>query len=272
MKDLENRLRWIKPAVPDLPADFSDRVMTAIEALDASPSLIRQRTRRGGALAGGVLLLLLGAVLANSALFEIKMSGAVEMLAFGRRLLGPAFSLLPMDLIIASLMATGLAALLLRYSRFLRTALWRVVIGSYLFTAISGTSMAASNLNEQLQRNVLTSEESWPLVSRFYEDRARYQADHPRFRMGRVIKRQGNIAWLETPQGKRVTVRLSPSSEIALGDYLRAIGEIHAGTFEIEKYQPCHPRRVERYWCHMDMGGGNMMHHRMPMHRGMMQH
>ncbi|NQU63213.1 MAG: hypothetical protein HQ517_02860, partial [SAR324 cluster bacterium] len=85
MKKLEDILKAARPAVPDLPLDFSERVMSEVMKMDlATAPLMSARQRiKWKQLAGSLLLLLLSLVIVNNIVFEIQMNGSIELLYFG---------------------------------------------------------------------------------------------------------------------------------------------------------------------------------------------
>ena len=89
MKKLEDILKAAKPAVPDLPLDFSERVMSEIENIDLGtvPMNAARQSVNWKQLAGGILLLVLALAIVNNIVFEVQMNGSMELLYFGTQFL-----------------------------------------------------------------------------------------------------------------------------------------------------------------------------------------
>lgn len=276
MTNLEEKIKSYKPAVPDLPADFSNRVLSRIEEMGVTILLAKEQKSlmQWIRLVFGIILLAIGLLAVNNFIFELQMNGSLELLYFGARFFEEVFSYIPLDIILLALFITGIAAWLVGNSRFLKKSMTAIIAGCYLITGVGGVALATSGLNEQVQVRILQEKTSWPLLSWFYKERARYFVKHPNFRLGRVDQTEDGIVWLVTPNGLRIKVGLPQNTSVRTGQYLRLTGNKSSESFIANDIQFCKPKRVQRYFNHMKMMPGHMndrmqIHHR-KMHKGNM--
>ena len=262
---LEKRLRAARPEAPPLPPDFPAKVMARIDQQGLRVRPAWQLALRGHLPAAAAMVLVIGGVLlADGAVYEIRMNGSLEMLYFGRRFLSAFLGALPWDLLVGVALTGALAAGMLRYAGGMRTALSWLLLAVYGVSAGGGTVLANSGLNEQVQNWVLRPGQHLPLMSDFFQHRARFRVHHPGFRMGRVEALEGNMASLVSPTGQTFRVTLPQGTRVAVGDHLRLRGSMRGEEFTPEEGQLCDPRRTRRYFHHMDgmmkggMGPGHM--------------
>ena len=269
MKKLEDILKAAKPAVPDLPKDFCERVMSEVRKIDpATAPLMSARQRvNWKQLAGGVLLLLLSLVIVNNIVFEVQMNGSVELLYFGTRFLKDIVVYFPFDLVIPAAVATGLSSWLMWNSKVLKRGIAAVVIGSYLTTGFGGAALAATGINEQIHTAIIKEKRDLPLLSWYFKERVRYFIDLPDFKMGRVEKSDGRFVWIVDPHGKKSKIELTTDMKVRKGQIISLAGTESGDLFRVNIGHHCNPGRAGRYFHHMslmngDMDGGTHMHQR----------
>lgn len=277
MKNLDSILKTAKPAVPDLPLDFSARVMTEIETIDLAttstvPSYLPVKWKQ---LAGGVFLLTLALVIVNNIIFEVQMNGSLEMLYFGTRFLKDVFSYIPFDLIIPAIIVTGFSSWLMWNSKAIKRGIAGIVIGSFLTATFGGAALASTGINKQIQTAVIKEKDEWPIVSWFFKERARYFIDHPNFRMGRVEQSDGKYVWIVNPQGKKFKIELPSDMMVNEGQIISVTGIESDNLFKVANGRHCDPGRVGRYFhsrsmMHQGREGKMKNHHRMMDGEGMM--
>ncbi|MFH2132950.1 MAG: hypothetical protein ABIK68_21405 [bacterium] len=277
MKKLDDILRAAKPAVPDLPEDFSQRVMSRIEKLDpvAAPVIAARPPVRWTPLLGGLLLLALSLITVNNIVFEIQMNGSLEMLYFGTRFLKDVLTYIPFDLIVPALIVTALASWLMWHSNAFKRGIAAILLGSFLTTTFGGAALAATGINDRIQSVIIQEEREWPLVSWFFKERARYFVDHPNFRMGRVENTDGPFAWIIDPRGGKSRIELPAGMRVREGQIVSLTGVASGGLFRVNSGHHCNPGRAGRYFHHMsmmdtDMNKNMREHHRMMRRNGMM--
>ena len=271
MKNLDGMLKAAKPVVPDLPTNFSQRVMAEIEKFDLTiaPAATLRGTIRWRQLIGGVMLLALALLIVNNVVFEVKMNGSIELLYFGTQFLRDVFNYIPFDLIIPAIVVTGLSSWLVWNSKALKRGLAAIVIGSYLTSVFGGAALAATGINEQIQAALIKEKKEWPLVSWFFKERARFFVDLPNFRMGRVEKLDNQFVWIVDPHGNKTKVILPPGMRVREGQYVSLSGHASGNFFKVNSGRHCNPGRVERYFHHMPMihqGMDEKMKHHPMMH------
>ncbi|MBU2646502.1 hypothetical protein KKI24_17470 [bacterium] len=277
MKKLDDILRAAKPAVPDLPEDFSQQVMSRIEKLDpvAAPVIRARQPVRWTPLLGGLLLLSLSLITVNNVVFEIQMNGSLEMLTFGTRFLKDVLTYIPFDLILPALIVTTLASWLMWHSNAFKRGIAAILLGSFLTTTFGGAALAATGINDRIQRVIIQEEREWPLVSWFFKERARYFVDHPNFRMGRVEKTEGLFVWIIDPRGRTSRIELPAGMQVREGQIVSLTGVASGDLFRVNSGHHCNPGRAGRYFHHMSMMNAEMNenmreHHRMMRRNGMM--
>ncbi len=269
MDRFEQRLRAARPEVPPLGPDFAAQVCAEIErrglrvwpAWRVRGGLWLGRTAALAALVAAVLVL-------NGAAYELRSSGALELLHFGGRLLSAFVERLPWDLLASALLLGAGAAWGIRHTRLARVSVAWAVLISYGLTGAGGLALASSGLNESLQEAVLKEDVGGPALSWFYGERAVYRRPAPRFLMGRVLALEGERARLQTPLGDEATVTLPPGFRAQVGDTLRLLEareDATAGAVpRTELAQLCNPAAVGGYFRHhqmmrQHMRGGPMM-------------
>lgn len=268
MDKLEDILKSARPAVPELPSNFSEQVMSAIAELEAEPARSPISFLN---LVMAFFLLLIGLLSVNSILFEVQMNGSMELLSFGTRFFTDAMAYIPFDLIIPAALIIGLASKMMWASKAFKKGIAAVIISSYLITGIGGAALAATGMNERIQNTLIERKIDWPVISWFYKERARFFVKHPNFNMGRVNKVDNGFAWIVDPNGREIKVELPNGQVVQKGQYIRLAGASNNGVFKGQDMNFCHPVKVKRYFHHKPM----MKHHmkmRMNMkgHRGMM--
>lgn len=261
MKAFEELMKSAKPTVPELPSNFSERVMSEIVRLEAEPG--KSSINLLNLLAAGFLLLV-GLLSVNSILFEVQMNGSMELLSFGTRFLTDVFTYIPFDLIIPAVLIIGLASRMMWASQAFKKGVATVIVGSYLVTGVGGAALAATGVNETIQTALIDRKIDWPVLSWLYKDRARFHVKHPNFNMGRVEKLQNRIAWIVDPNGNQIKVQLPEGNKVEKGQYIRLVGASIDGVFKGHHMNFCHPVTAKRYFHKMPM-----MKHHMQMQRPM---
>jgi len=258
----EEILKSAKPPVPELPPNFSTRVMSEISQLEAKSIGLQTRTRVGlGSFTIACLLLLLSLLTFNSILFEIQMNGSLELLSFGTQFLSDIFGYIPFDLIIPTVLVVALASRMMWVSKVFKKGVAAVIISSYLITGLGGAALAATNVNKRIQKTLTTGKIDWPLISWFYKERARYQVKHPNFNMGQVEKLSDGFVWIVDPNGRTIKVKLPEGQAVEKGQFIRIVGSVDKGLFKGNNMNFCHPVNAQRYYHHMPM-----MHQNKTMH------
>ncbi len=254
MDDLERRLRDARPAVPPLPADFSARVMTALEQ---EPVSIRPawQVRLGAALrwAAAAALLIPGVLSAGALTLEVRFSGLLEVLYFGADWLGAALRGVPYDLLGLLLGSGLLAAWGVQRLSVLRLPVAWLLLLSYGLAGTGGLAMAGSGLGTQALQASLESDAEWPGLSWYLRERLAYRRPHPDFRMGRVIAVEGERVRLRTPAGEEVLTTVPPGLRPVPGTHLRMVGRQAGTEFRPSRVQQCEPRAVAHYFHHAEM-------------------
>jgi hypothetical protein len=254
MDRFEQRIRAARPAVPELGPQFSAQVLAEIArrglrvrpAWQVRSALWLGRAAALGALGVAVLLL-------NGAAFELRSNGALELLAFGTRLLGGFLADLPWDLLLSALLLAGAAGWGLRHAQLARVPVaWAVLIG-YGLTGAGGLALAGSGLNESVQSAVLEDRAGGLGLQWFYAQRAMYRRPHPHFRMGRVIALEGQRAQLQTPAGEVEEVMLPQGFRAQVGDAVRLIVAPDGPLVRAQAAQLCNPSTVGPYFRHHRM-------------------
>lgn len=261
MIDLERLLRKAKPAVPDLPEDFSSTVMEKIMQLDTSVVYIAKRSANARIQLGiGILGLIIATLLFNYNTYEIRMNGSLELLYFGRQYLFDFLGYLPFDLLVPSLLVTLISIWMFRKSGIVKRGIASIVIISYLITGVGGSALAAVGFNDQIEAMISEYEKSWTWLTVFQNSRARQFIQHPHMRLGKVEKIVNGKAEIITPNGEKLLIQLPPQTDVQVGQYLRTSGMENQSVFSARKVHICNPSRVNRYF-------GHMKHHKMMMRK-----
>ncbi len=255
MKNLDDILKAAKPPVPELPMDFSERVMSDIRKLEmaAVPVNSTRQLVNWKQLIGGVLLMLIALIIVNNIVFEVRMNGSVELLYFGTRFLNDVFAYIPFDLIIPAIIVTGISAWLMWSSKALKRGIVGIIIGSYLTTVFGGAALATTGINEKIQASIVQEKRDLPLVSWFFRERARYFIDHPNFKMGRVERYDGQFCWIVDPHGHKSKIELPADMKVQKGQIIRIAGVTSGDLFRVSTGHHCNPGRVGRYFHEMSM-------------------
>ena len=253
MKKLEDILKAAKPAVPDLPQDFSERVMSEVRKINlATAPLIAAKQRiNWKQLTAGILLLLLSLVIVNNIVFEVQMNGSVELLYFGTQFLKDIFAYFPFDLVIPAIIVTGLSSWLMWNSKVLKRGIAAIIIGSYLTTTFGGAALAATGINEQIQAAIIEEKRDWPLLSWYFKERARYFIDIPNFKMGRVEKLEGRFIWIMDPHGNKTKLELPVGMQVRKGQIISMTGVKSGDHFRVSTGRHCNQGSAGRYFHHM---------------------
>lgn len=248
---LEELLKASRPGTPDLPPDYSLRVMETIqrEGLAVRPKWVHQ-LRRGTRRAAILAALLAGVVFSDALAFEVSINGSLELLHFGTRYLGDFLAKLPLDLLLGSLLFTTLAAWLMAGGGPVRARMAWVVLFSYALSATGGATLAETGINEVLQETVVSKAPEMPVLGHFFRRRARYATPHPHLRMGRVTGVENGTATLITPDEETVEVKLPRDFRPRVDEHLRLRGMMRDRKFQVEEGQRLPPRRLGRYFRH----------------------
>ena len=254
MERFDEKMRAARPDAPHLPPDFAAQVMGEIERQGLT---VRPLWRVRGAVwlgrVAAAAALVTGVVVLNGAAYQLRSSGALELLHFGSRLLGGFLGQIPYDLLLTALLLGGAAAWLIRHARAVRVPVAWALLISYGLTGAGGLALAGSGLNESLQDAVLKEEVSTPGLSWFYGQRAIYHRPDPRFRMGRVIALDGQRARIQTPTGDEEEVLLPPGFQAQVGEDVRLIALPNGGVVRAQMAQRCNPASVQPYFRHHRM-------------------
>ena len=255
MKKLEDILKAAKPAVPDLPLDFSERVMSEIENIDLGtvPMNAARQSVNWKQLAGGILLLVLALAIVNNIVCEVQMNGSMELLYFGTQFLKDVFPYIPFDLIFPAIIVTGIASWLMWNSKALKRGVAGIIIGSYLTAAFGGAALAATGINQKIQAVIIKEKRELPLVSWFFKERARYFIEHPNFKMGQVQMSDGQFVWIVDPHGHKSKIELPTGMRVQKGQIISITGVRSGDLFRVSAGRHCNPGRVGRYFHHMPM-------------------
>lgn len=276
-RELEARLRAARPPVPPLPADFAAQVWAEVERQGIVPRPAwALRVKVWAVRVAAVALLAAGALTLDAAVYEVRNNGALEVLYFGARMLDGFLRGIPYDLVLATLLTGGAVAWLLRYARFARVPVAWALLIAYGLTGTGGLTLAATGINDAVRKSVL-EEEAAPkdgqtagrgsgglpgvfagMMMGYFTERAVYHRPHARFRMGKVLSRDGNLVRLESPAGEEMEARLPPGFQARPGDHLRLIVDPDGTTLRARAAQHC-GATAERYFHHMRMMRGRGM-------------
>lgn len=273
MKNIDDFFKNAKPEVPNLPDDFSQKIISEINARGL---YIRPQQTIGLAtnwfnFVMGLLLLVFGLITANNAIFEVQMSGSLELLSFGTQYVTDFAKYLPLDLIIPALLITAISAWLLVRSHLIKRGVALIVAGSFLVTSVGGSALATTSFNRQIQTSVIKEKSNIPIISWFYKERARYHMKHSSIQLGQVVERNNAFALIKDPYGKTQKIYLPTGIKVTKGQYIRMNGKSTQNGFKASKMQHCNPMRVTKYFMHMGMMmknnlRGNMMKRHRMMH------
>jgi hypothetical protein len=279
MDRLEQRLRAARPPVPELGPPFAAQVTAEIarRGLRVRPLWVLRAPLWAGR-AAALLTLAAAVVTLNGAAYELRASGALELLHFGASFLAAFLANVPYDLLLTALALGGAAAWLLRHARPARVPVAWTLLLSYGLTGAGGLALAGSGLNESLQSSVLEESAGGTgstALGWFYGERAVYRRPDPRFHMGRVVALEGRRARLLTPLGEEEEVDLPPGFSAQVGEPVRLIAAPDGGPLRALTAQRCNPAAVEGYFQHHRMmmrgRGGHGSMPPGPMPHGMMQ-
>ena len=265
MNNLEQRIRAAKTVEPPLEEGFAAEVWEAIQArgLTIRPRwqvLALRMLRRVAA----VLLLVGGLWAANTAFYETRANGNLELLYFGMDFLATFMTQLPFDLIFAMAALAALGAWLLREGKLARVRMAWIVLITYGITGVGGLAGANSGINEVLippmapEAASETSEAGDDTVLGYFRRRMHYRHPHPNVRMGRIVEREDGVLVMETPLGERMRIPFRGADEKAFprGMHLRLRGRATPKGFLPDEVQRCDPSRVGRYFHRMRGMGG----------------
>lgn len=268
MSDIEEKIKGIKSKVPQLSSDFSQRVLSRIDELDAVVQPVG-RGSRWFRLFMGIGLLVIGLVAVNNSAFELRMNGSLEMLYFGTQFLSDILKYIPWDIILPALLITGIASWLIWNSHLVKRGIALTIAVCYLVTGVGGVALANSGMNEQLQTQIVTEDREWPLLSWFYKERARFFVRHPNFNMGQVVQSDDRSALVVDPYGNELRVMLPPQTVVKNGQYLRIRGEKGGQAFMATDVHFCGAGSVGRYFNRVGMMSDHMNKNRL--NKGMMR-
>jgi hypothetical protein len=267
MKNIDDLLKKAKPEVPDLLEDFSQKIISKINArgLYVRPQQTIGLATNWFNFVMGLLLLVFGLITANNAIFEVQMSGSLELLSFGTQYISDFISYLPLDIILPALLITAVSSWLLWRSHCIKRGITLIITGSFLVTSVGGSALAATSINRQIQETIIKEETEIPIISWFYKERARYHMHHANIQMGKVIEKNSDFILIEDPYGKTQKIVLSTARNIVKGQYIRMNGEPTENGFKASKMQHCNPMRVSKYFKFMGNSMPNKMHRNMMM-------
>ena len=278
MKSIDDILRKAKSEVPELSERFSTNVLLKIkeQELTILPQKIIRSQINWFSLIIGIGLLMIALMITNNAIFEIQMSGSLELLSFGTQYLSDFTKYLPLDIIIPSLFITAISAWLLVRSRMIKRGVTLVVAGSFLVTTIGGSALAATSLNGKIQASIIKEKTNIPIISWFYKERARYHMKHDRVQVGQVIEQNSQFVLIKDPYGKTQKIYLPIGMKVTPGQFIRMNGQVIENGFKAAIMQHCNPTSAGKYVMHMGMMmpnemNGNMMEHHRHMKDSMMQ-
>ena len=272
MNNIDELLKKSKPEVPNLPEAFSQKIILKIKEqnLEIKPVGFSQSESKWISLIAGTLLMLLALIFMNNAIFEVQMSGSLELLSFGTKYAIDFANYLPLDMILATLLIIGGSTWLLWKSHLIKQGIALIAAGSFLVSSIGGSALAATRVNERIQSEVIKQENTIPIISWFYKERARFHMDHPNVLMGKVIEQTDNSIIIQDPRGKTVKIRLPSGTRVQTGQYLRLDGKQVNDGFLANVMQYCNPTTAGRYFSHMGMNphkmNKKMMEHHQMMH------
>jgi len=276
MNKLDILIKTGRPAVPDLPENFSRQVMSKITKSNSPiPAIVPLRYRvKWMHFVAGLLFLVLSLIVANSVIFEIQMNGSIELLYFGSRFIKNVIEFIPFDSIFLALTIAGFSSWLVWNSKVIKTGITTILIGSYLTTAFGGAALAATGLNEKVQTTLSTNNLDLYVISWFYKERARFFVHHPNFRMGSVVKLEKKLVWIIDPHGKRQGIVLPIEMNVQKGQVISLVGVESGGFFRASIGRHCNQKSVRRYFSHMPMMhrgvGKSRNDHQRVFHKGAM--
>jgi hypothetical protein len=179
-----------------LPDDFSQKVIFKIneQGLFINPKNTRKLAANWFYFVFGILLLVFALITANKAIFEVQMSGSLELLSFGTQYTSDFINYLPIDIILPVMLITAFSSWLLWRSNFIKRSVALIVVGSFLVTSAGGSALATTSINRQIQENIINEQTYIPIISWFYKERARYHMQHTNIQVGQVIERTNAFA------------------------------------------------------------------------------
>ena len=270
MKNIDEILKKTKPDVPNLPDTFSQKVILKIKTqnLEIKPAGIIKPESKWISLIAGTLLMLLALIFMNNTIFEVQMSGSLELLSFGTKYASDFANYLPLDMIFVTFLILSGSTWLLWKSNMIKQGIALIAAGSFLVSSIGGSALAATSVNERIQSEVINQENTIPIISWFYKERARFHMEHPNVIMGKVIDQKNNSIIIQDPNGKTVKIMLPSGTRVQTGQYLRLDGNQEDDGFQANVMQHCNPITAGKYFSHMGMGQHRMnkkmmKHHRM---------
>ncbi|MEA3485126.1 MAG: hypothetical protein U9R03_00265, partial [Candidatus Aerophobetes bacterium] len=179
-----------------------------------------------------VLSVILAILFINLSFFVLKISGNLEFLSFGRIGFLAFLESFPYQWI-----STGLiffitaSALLSRYDISYKKSFKALLAILLLIVFIGGIVLAMSGINERIEDKVTKGK--IPFLQPFYRKRGMWRNGI----VGRIIKTQGSILTIETPDDNQVCVQLTSDThllsgpEFKIGDYVRTVGKWDRGNF-----------------------------------------
>lgn len=250
MENLEAKLKSAKPTVPELSVNFTEKILAGVEHIEMStnPQASVALKQRRLYFYASINLLFTGLIFFNNSVFEIRAGGSLEVLHFGIGFVSVFFKLLPLDMILSTIIITGMGALLLQRSGRIKQGLVKVVVAVYLLSGIGGSAIAATGINEAIKSNLIKSEMRWPVLTRYYQTRASFCLDHANFLVGRVIRLGEDNFWVITPDGQKIKVAKLPHMALAVGQYLCMNGIMKENRFNISLINYCDAHHMERYF------------------------
>jgi len=263
MKTIDQLLKSAKPQVPELPADFSEKIMLRIEKEQVSilPATALRRLQKLKVMMGlGALFCAI--ILFSYNFYELRMNGSLELLYFGTQYLGDFLGYLPWDLILPSLLLAAFSTWMINKANFLKKGIAVTAIVTYLLTGVGGAAIAATGFNEQIEEGITRKEKDWPWIGMFHHHRAMEFIQHPNFKLGKVEEILNGTVKLITPNGESVTIRMPENVQVEEGQILRISGQGKQAVFTAQKVHICNPNRVMRYFGKM-VGHQDMMEHMM---------
>lgn len=271
MKNIDDILKRSKPEVPDLPEEFSKDILLKINelGLEIAPRKTVKSVVNWINLIAGALFLILALLITNTAIFEVQMSGSLELLSFGSRFTADFAGYLPLDMIIPTLVIVAISSWLLWRSHMVKRGIALIAAGSIIVTSVGGTALAATDINRKIQSHIFEKETDIPVISWFFKERAKYHLNHPHFQMGQVTDQKKDHVLITDPYGNTQKIYLPGGMSVQKGQYIRLTGNFSEDGFHGNLMQHCNPSRVGKYFSHREMMK-NMMGPKMMMQKGMM--
>jgi len=276
MKNIDEILKKSKPEVPELPISFSSDVLLKIkeQGLTISSQKMTSPIVNWFSFIIGLGLLMVALLTTNNAIYEVQMSGSLELLSFGTQYVSDFAKYLPLDIIIPSLLITAISSWLLVRSHMIKRGVALIVAGSFLVTSVGGSALASTSINSKIQASVIKEKIEIPIISWFYKERARYHMKHNSVQVGQVIEQNKHFVLIKDPYGQTQKIYLPGGMKVTPGQYIRMNGQVIENGFKATIMQHCNPTSTGKYFMHMGMMSnemnGNMMKHHRQMQNKMM--